>query len=216
MKKIAIYGAGGFGKEVHSLINAINSVELKWDLIGYFDDNKLKGSIHNSMPILGGIDDLNNFKEEVSIVFSISSPVVVKKLYNMITNFNVEFPTIIAPDILFLNSSSVKLKKGNVLMFQCLISCDVEIGEFNLFNCGVSIGHDTVIGDFNSFMSYSKLSGEVIVGDSNYFGACSLVLQQKIIGHETVIGANSVIMRNTENKNTYLGNPAIKILKPNK
>ena len=216
MKKIAIYGAGGFGKEVHSLINAINSVELKWNLIGYFDDGKLKGSTHNFMPILGGIDDLNNVKEEISIVFSISNPVVVKTLYNMITNCNVEFPTITAPDILFLNFSSVNLKKGNVFMFQCLVSCDVEIGEFNLFNCGVSIGHDTVIGDFNCFMSYSKLSGEVVVGDSNYFGSCCLVLQQKIIGNETVIGANSVIMRNTENKNTYLGNPAIKILKPNK
>ncbi len=216
MKKIAIYGAGGFGKEVHALINAINSVELKWNLIGYFDDSKFIGSTHNFMPILGGINELNNFKEEISIVFSISNPVVVKTLYNSITNNNVDFPTIIAPDVLFLDSSSVKLKKGNVFMFQCLVSCDVEIGEFNLFNCGVSIGHDTVIGDFNSFMSYAKLSGEVVVGDLNYFGACSLVLQQKVIGIETTIGANSVIMLNTENKNTYHGNPAIKILKPNK
>jgi UDP-3-O-[3-hydroxymyristoyl] glucosamine N-acyltransferase len=81
-------------------------------------------------------------------------------------------------------------------------------------NCGISIGHDSKIGSFNSFMSYSKISGEVTIGDSNYFGACSLVLQQKKIGSNTVIGASSVIMRNTEDENTYLGNPAVKILKP--
>jgi acetyltransferase-like isoleucine patch superfamily enzyme len=63
-------------------------------------------------------------------------------------------------------------------------------------------------------MSYSKISGEVCIGDSNYFGACSLVLQQKMIGNNTIIGASSVVMRNTEDENTYLGNPAVKILKP--
>jgi UDP-3-O-[3-hydroxymyristoyl] glucosamine N-acyltransferase len=81
-------------------------------------------------------------------------------------------------------------------------------------NCGTSIGHDTMIGSYNSFMSYSKISGEVTIGDSNYFGACSLVLQRKNIGNFTTIGANSVVMRNTVDENTYLGNPAVKILKP--
>jgi serine acetyltransferase len=63
-------------------------------------------------------------------------------------------------------------------------------------------------------MSYSKISGEVTIGDSNYFGAFSLVLQRKNIGNFTTIGANSVVMRNTVDENTYLGNPAVKILKP--
>ena len=39
MKKIAIYGAGGFGKEVACLINRINANGGDWQLIGFFDDN---------------------------------------------------------------------------------------------------------------------------------------------------------------------------------
>ena len=48
MKKIAIYGAGGFGKEVACLIARINEkIEddaSKWELIGFFDDSKPAGT----------------------------------------------------------------------------------------------------------------------------------------------------------------------------
>ena len=37
MKDIAIYGAGGFGKEVACLIKRINEQEPTWNLIGFFD-----------------------------------------------------------------------------------------------------------------------------------------------------------------------------------
>ena len=37
MKKIAIFGAGGFGREVKWLIDDINEKKHTWDFIGYFD-----------------------------------------------------------------------------------------------------------------------------------------------------------------------------------
>lgn len=42
MRDIAIYGAGGFGKEVACLLNRINEVNHQWNLIGFFDDIKRK------------------------------------------------------------------------------------------------------------------------------------------------------------------------------
>lgn len=215
MNKIAIYGAGGFGKEVACLINLINQKEKLWDIVGYFDDDiEKRNTIFNGYKVLGGIDDLNKISESISIVFSIGSPPIIKNIINKLHNSYIAFPNIISTDCIFLESKSIKLGQGNLIMPQSLISCNVIIGDFNLMNCGVSIGHDSTIGSFNSFMSYSKISGEVNIIDSNYFGACSLVLQQKKIGSNTVIGASSVIMRNTEDDNTYLGNPAVKILKP--
>ncbi|MEG2122093.1 MAG: serine acetyltransferase, partial [Rikenellaceae bacterium] len=38
MKEIAIYGFGGFGREVACLINMINEVTPQWKIIGFFDD----------------------------------------------------------------------------------------------------------------------------------------------------------------------------------
>ena len=39
MKDIAIYGAGGFGREVACLLRRINEQAPKWNLIGFFDDD---------------------------------------------------------------------------------------------------------------------------------------------------------------------------------
>ena len=39
MKDIAIYGAGGFGREVASLIKRINRIENQWNFVGFFDDD---------------------------------------------------------------------------------------------------------------------------------------------------------------------------------
>ena len=55
MKDIALFGAGGFGREVACLIRLINESlnEPRWNLIGFFDDNAdLKGTINEYGEIL--------------------------------------------------------------------------------------------------------------------------------------------------------------------
>ena len=36
MKDIAVFGAGGFGREVLTIIKAINKVEFKYNILGFF------------------------------------------------------------------------------------------------------------------------------------------------------------------------------------
>ena len=69
MEKIAIFGAGGFGREVACLISAINEQSPRWELIGFFDDNsKLWGhSISHFGDCLGGRDALNSFPEKLAV-----------------------------------------------------------------------------------------------------------------------------------------------------
>jgi sugar O-acyltransferase (sialic acid O-acetyltransferase NeuD family) len=214
MKNIAVYGAGGFGKEVACLINAINEIEPRWNFIGFFDDGKPKGYINEFGSVLGDMEDLNAYDESLAIVMSIGSPSIITKLVSEINNTNVYFPNLIAPDLIFLDKTSFSMGKGNLFMFQSLVSCNVSIGDFNLFNCGVSLGHEVSMGSFNCMMSYVKISGEVSIGNTNFFGVSSVVLQGIKIGNNTTIGTNSVIMRKTKDYLTYLGNPAVEIFKP--
>lgn len=59
VKDIAIFGAGGFGREVACLLRKINAVEPTWNFIGFYDDGLEKGSHVDYGEILGGIADLN-------------------------------------------------------------------------------------------------------------------------------------------------------------
>ena len=62
MKKIAIFGAGGFGREVAFLIEDINKKNCQWKIIGFLDNTK-KNEIINDYKVLGGLEELNKIKE---------------------------------------------------------------------------------------------------------------------------------------------------------
>lgn len=211
MSKIAIFGAGGFGREVACLIHKINEFipeSNQWKLIGFFDDGLPVGTRNEYGEVLGGVNELNNWEEEISVAIAIGSPRIVEIIANKITSPKISFPNIIAPDVIFLDEDNYKIGKGNIISFGCLISCNVELGNHNILNGFIAVGHDTIIGNYNSFMPSVNISGEVKIGDKNYFGVDSTILQQKTIGNNTTIGANSLIIRKTKDGNTYVGNPA--------
>jgi len=211
MKDIAIYGAGGYGREVACLIHSINRVKKEWNLIGFFDDGLTIGHTNEYGVILGGIPELNSYSQKLSIAMAISNPVTLDSVIKKITNTYIDFPNIIAPDILYLDENSVSMGYGNIIGFKSVISCNVHIGNFNRFNTNIFIGHDVTIGNFNMFNPSTRVSGEVSIGNCNLFGVSSIVLQQKQIGNHTTIGANSVVMKKTKDHATYVGNPAIEL-----
>lgn len=214
MKDIAIFGAGGFGREVACLIRIINESldEPQWDLIGFFDDNEsLKGTSNEYGYILGGMEVLNAWNKPLNIVIAVGNPKVVRKIADEINNPFVEFPNIIAPSVTWLDKDNVRIGKGNLFCSGCLVSCNVDIGDFNLFNGFIPIGHDTKIGNYNVIMPSCNISGGVTMGDCNFLGVKSAVLQYLKIGNNTRIGAGSVVMRNTKDGYLYIGIPAQKL-----
>jgi sugar O-acyltransferase (sialic acid O-acetyltransferase NeuD family) len=210
-KKIAIYGAGGFGKEVCCIINKINEQKPQWDVIGFFDDGLPIGSqISNFGKILGGLEVLNSWNEEINIVFAIGNPSIIKSIVEKLTNTKINFPNIIHPESFFADIPSLKIGKGNVIVRGCSYSCDVEIGDFNQFNSISSLAHDCKVGSFNIFMPLVRVSGGAKIGDLNLFGIGSVILQNIKIGNNTRISAGSYLMRNTKDGFLYAGNPAKK------
>lgn len=208
-KNIAIYGAGGYGREIACLLNKINKVKESWNLIGFFDDGiEIGKEISHFGKNLGGITELNQFPEELAIVLAIGSPLTVKKIVGNITNNRIYFPNIIAPDFEAVDPKTFSIGKGNIIQSKCFASCDVTIGDFNTFNGSITLSHDNVIGSYNTFMPGVRVSGEVEIGDCNLFGVESVILQQIKIGSNIKLGAGSVLMRKPKDGQLYIGNPA--------
>ena len=66
MEKIVIVGAGGFGREVKMLIDQINSIENKYEFLGFYDDGIQKGTVINHHKVLGSIDELSYIDYEIN------------------------------------------------------------------------------------------------------------------------------------------------------
>jgi sugar O-acyltransferase (sialic acid O-acetyltransferase NeuD family) len=211
LKKIAIYGAGGFGKEVACVISKINDISTTWQLIGFFDDGLEFGiSVSHFGDVLGGIKTLNEWSEPLSIVFAIANPKTIERIVSKIHNPNVVFPNIIHPEVFFADPISFKMGIGNVVVRGCTFSVDVTLGDFNQLNSLSALAHDVEVGSFNVFMPLTRVSGEVQIGNNNFFAINTIILQQLKIGNNVRTGPGAVLMTKPKDGNLYMGNPARK------
>ncbi|MEP0481195.1 MAG: hypothetical protein ABJD23_13315, partial [Nonlabens sp.] len=83
MKNIAIIGASGLGRELWTLINAINQVEETYHVVGFYDD-----AYENEYEVIAGIyckgtinDLLNDLVDETHITFGLANREIVSKIY---------------------------------------------------------------------------------------------------------------------------------------
>lgn len=210
MKNIAIYGAGGFGREVACLLREINEVSPTWNFVGFFDDVIPAGTQMPYGKILGGMDALNAVGEPLAIAFAVANPQALKNLVGNVKNPNVDFPNLIAPDAHFRDRDSVKFGRGNIINTRSSVSCDCSFGDFNLSVFDNVFGHDSAIGNFNVFFTKAGISGNVKIGDENIFGASSTVLQNVKIGNGNTLAAASLLVSSVADDASYIGVPATK------
>jgi sugar O-acyltransferase (sialic acid O-acetyltransferase NeuD family) len=206
--KIAIYGAGGLGREVLALIRQINLVSRACEIIGFFDDSLPKGQVVNGLTVLGGIADLNGWGEDLNVVLAIGEPKAKKLSFERINNKFVHFPILIYPSVQIEEFQNVIIGDGSIITAGNILTTDIRIGSHVLVNLDCTIGHDVVIGDYTSVMPGVHISGKVKIGEGAYLGSGAVIINNINIGDMSVIGAGAVVIRDVEAMTTVVGVPA--------
>ena len=207
METIVIVGAGGFGREVKTIIDAVNLVENKFQFLGYFDDNIVEGTLINGFPVLGNLDKLNQFKSSINVVLGIGDPETKAKIVEVLHNGNIKFPTVIHPSVIMSNDS-VSIGYGCIICAGTIITCNVEIHNFVTLNLLCTVGHDSNIGNYASFMPSVNISGEVVIHEKVYVGTGAKIINLLSVGQSSIIGAGAVVSRNIPEFCTAVGIPA--------
>lgn len=207
MKKIAIIGAGGFGREVKTIIDDINKIEKQYEFVGFFDDGCSKGEMVNGFHVLGGVEDINQFPEELAIVIAIGDPKTKAKIHNKISNSKIDYPNIIHPRAM-ISDDFVEIGMGNIITAGCIITCNIQIKDFVILNLMCTVGHDTTINSYASFMPSVNISGEVIIHEKVYVGTGAKIINQLEIGQNTIVGAGAVVAKSLPENCTAVGIPA--------
>lgn len=208
LKDIAIFGVGGFGREVLALIKDINKISPTWNIVGFFDDGYEKGVMVNGFPNLGKTEDLNKWETPISLAVSIGSPIIKKKILDKITNPLVDYPTLIHPSVWIGDKEFVEIGKGCIICAGNLITTNIKIEDFVILNLGCTVGHDTVIKNYAAFMPSVNISGEVTIGEGVYVGTGAKIINQLEIGEYTIVGAGAVVAKNLPAHCTAVGVPA--------
>lgn len=208
MKNIAIFGGGGFGREVKTIIDKINRITPNtYNFLGYYDDGIEKGEILNGFPVLGGLEELNEYKEKLSLVVSIGDPRIKLMIINKIKNVKINYPNIIDPDS-SISNDDVQIGKGCIICGGTIITCNIDIGNFVILNLMCTVGHDTVIEGYCSFMPSVNISGEVKIQAGVYVGTGAKIINLLEIGENSIVGAGAVVSKSLPANCTAVGIPA--------
>ena len=208
MKDIAIFGAGGFGREVLALIKDINLITPIWNIVGFFDDGYEEGKVFNGFPNLGGIEQLNQWKTPLSVAVAFGSPAIRRKIVEKIANPLVDYPSMIHPSAWIGDQEYVEIGKGCILCAGVMITTNVRIRDFVILNLQCTVGHDAVIEDYAALMPSVNVSGEVTIGPGVYVGTGAQISNQVSIGEDTVVGAGAVVVKNLPANCMAVGVPA--------
>ena len=206
MNNLVIVGAGGFGTEITILIDDINREKPTWSLLGFIDNWHPVGKVIQGYPVIGNIEDLNGYKEEIWVILAFGDNKKLYDHYAQIQNPNVRFANLIHPTVHI--DPTVKLGHGNILSYCTFISCNVVIGDCNVFNIRTVVGHDAIIGSFNMFNPGVVISGAVNMGNHNFWGLNSSIVQCREVGNGNRIGAHSLLVKSIKDDGFYFGNPA--------
>ncbi|MEX0995989.1 MAG: acetyltransferase [Flavobacteriaceae bacterium] len=207
MEKIAIIGAGGFGREVKMLIDQINQVKPTYKIIGFYDDDTSLPKVINGIPFLGTVDDLISRKQSISIVLGIGIPEIKSKIIKRLRSTDFNFPSLIHPGAI-IGEDDVSIGKGTIICAGCILTCNIIIMDFVTLNLCCTVGHDTIIHSFASFMPSVNISGEVVIRENVYVGTGAKIINQLEIGENTIIGAGAVVSKSMPANCTAVGIPA--------
>ena len=207
MKKLAIFGSGGFAREVHQLVEDLNACKPTWDLVGFADDDERKhGILVHGYPVVGGASWLAE-RADVSAVIAIgSTPAKQKVAWKLAALGFRSFSTLIHPKAWIGNR--VEIGEGSIVCAGNLITTDIKIGRHVILNLGCTVGHDAVIEDLVTVAPSVNISGAVKVREGCDLGTGGATTQGVEIGPWSVIGAGAVVTRDIPANATAVGVPA--------
>lgn len=211
MKDIAIFGSGGFGREVQMLIEQINLNNNKWNFVGFFDDGIKPGTIINGKEVLGDLNAINNYNKHLNVVFSIGNPKVKQSCIEKVSNLNVTFPVLIHPKAIIGNNINISIGEGSIICGGNILTVNINLGKHIILNLSCTVGHDTRIGDYSSIMPGVNISGEVNIGNNVYISTGVKIINRVNIGDNSIIGAGAVVTKSLPSNCTAVGIPATPI-----
>jgi len=211
LKQIAVYGAGGFGRELAWLIQSCNNVEHYYELVCFIDDDeKLHGSIINELPVFSLMQYHAAFPDAM-IACGVGIPKARVNVYNKVSDMGLNFETIIHPRV--ERSKWIEVGKGTIICAGSVLTTNITIGRQVHINIDCTIGHNVSIGDFTTLAPGVHVSGHVHIGSRVYIGTGAVFVhgtegEPLIIGDSVTVGAGACVTSSIEAGQMVVGVPA--------
>lgn len=205
--KVAIYGTGGFGREVAWLLSACPALEP----VCFIDDNEAShGRLLGGLSVMGLAQAQRAFPG-VTAVLAVGSPKLRQHLAAKASDAGFSFEPVIHPSVFM--SPSVRLGTGALICAGSVLTTNIELGSHVQINLACTIGHDVIIGDYSTLAPGVHVSGWVCAGKRVFIGTGAVIMNGTkehplVIGDDVIIGAGACVTKSIPPGLTVVGVPA--------
>ncbi|MCH8554437.1 MAG: hypothetical protein LAT76_04710 [Schleiferiaceae bacterium] len=192
MEPIFIIGAGGLGREVLALIRSQSHGMEIGEPTAFIDDAVPVGTEVDGLEVVGGLEVLAQY-EGASLIIAVGKGDTRKAIVDKLDTSRFDFPNVIHTSVIFDAPHRTTLGKGNIIMAGNILTTNITVGDFCLFNLGCTIGHDAVFGNFCTLMHQVKVSGGANMGNTCFVGTGAALIKANTIGDNVTIAAGRVV-----------------------
>ena len=211
-KNLFIVGAGGFGREVYGVAQAVSAIRSDWGIAGFLDaDAQALQKYQYPVKVLGDPASYQPLAGDC-FVCAIGDPVTKLKVCEALKARGAEFITLIHPNALVGHNCVVG--EGCILCAGAILTADVTLGSFVTINAHSGAGHDAVIGDGCTLSAHVDITGGVQLGKGVFLGSHASVLPKMKVGDFAKIGAGSLVVRSVPARAVVFGVPAKNVYSP--
>jgi sugar O-acyltransferase (sialic acid O-acetyltransferase NeuD family) len=209
--QIAIYGAGGFAREVTWLVESCKEAGIPYEPVCLINDDKQgHGQSLNGVPVYG-LEQARQSFPEARIVGGVGSPAIREKVMLRAEAAGFKAATVIHPSV--LKSKWIEVGEGTVICAGNILTTNIRLGRHVQINLACTIGHDVVLDDYATLAPGVHVSGWVHIGKRAYIGTGANIIngtadRPLIIGDDAIIGAGACVIRPVEPGQTVVGVPA--------
>lgn len=210
--RIAILGAGEFGKQAaHYILHNDRNIR-RYEIVGWYDDTIAKGKTISEIPVLGKVDsvieDFNSgIFENIFIAIGYNHPdfkeTLIKKYKGKIPLFN-----IISPNAYIDPTSDIG---ENVFIYPgAIIDKETVLEDGVTVNLGSIVSHNSTIGACGFIAPGATVAGFSKVGKCSFVGAGTTIIDNITICENVRLGAGCVVVSDITSAGLYIGIPAKK------
>ncbi len=207
---LLIVGCGGFGREVYSIVQALNAAGDDWVVEGFVDDGPspldLQAVAAFGSRVISTIDELVAQDYTGHAVVAIGSARSRRSIAGRLDRAGVTYPVLIHPHVTI--GMGVAIEPGTVIAAGARLSTNIAVGRHVHVDQNATVGHDCVLREFSRINPQGCISGSVDLGSGALIGANATVLQGLTIGRDAIIGAGGVVVTNVPPATTVKGVPA--------
>jgi sugar O-acyltransferase (sialic acid O-acetyltransferase NeuD family) len=213
---VAIYGGGGFAREVAWLVECCADAEGPLNAICFIDDDPLRqGHTLNGLPTFS-LEEAWSRTPDARVVCAVGSPRTRQRMVEKAKAIGFRFATVVHPRT--ERSKWIEFGEGTVVCAGNILTTNIALGAHVQINLDCTIGHDAVLGEYTTLAPGVHVSGWVHMGRRVYLGTGAVVLNGTedapiVLGDDAVVGAGACVTKSIAAGVTVVGVPAKPLLR---